>query len=118
MAILCVPSSSDGDQTSAEQGGWVRGIPTLDRLTPLIHELIAWDLIFRSEDGEYRLREDVQRLLAERSLTLLTGPPEVFIGRKCQRCHRMTVTRMVDGSRVCGSCARAGDPTAGHQTAS
>lgn len=116
MAIIPVPSASEGPgaPAPAEQGGWVRATATsLDRFTPLIHELIAWDLIYRSDDGEYKLRDDIQRLLAERSLTTPTGPPEMFIGRKCQRCYRMTVTRMVDGSRVCSNCDPTGGPAAG-----
>jgi hypothetical protein len=80
---------------------------SLERLTPLIHELIVWDLIYRTDEGDFKLREDLQRLLAERIPVSPPSPPEVFVGRKCQRCLRMAVTRMVDGSRICGSCGEA-----------
>ena len=35
----------------------------LDRLAPLIHQLLAWDLIYRTESGAFLLRDDVQERL-------------------------------------------------------
>jgi hypothetical protein len=90
---------------------WVRASIPLERLTPLIHELTAWDLVYLSDGGEYKLREDVQRLLAERSLAVPTGPAKVFVGRTCQRCSRVTVTRLVEGSRICDACTHTGAAT-------
>src|SRR5271166_2810767 len=45
----------------------------LDRLAPLIHELVAWDLVYRTDAGEFVLHDDVQHRLAE--LTALRHQP-------------------------------------------
>ena len=39
---------------------------------------------------------------------------QVYIGRKCEKCERVTLTRMVDGSRICSTCSKlpAADPGA------
>ncbi len=78
----------------------------LDRLVPLLHELVAWDLVHRADDGSFVLRDDVQERLA----TLTTDRPvrsaQVYVGRKCESCERVTLTRMVDGIRICSSCSR------------
>ena len=82
----------------------------LDRLVPLLHEMVAWDLVHRSEDGSFVLREDVQErldlLTAERPLR----SAQVYVGRKCEACGRVCVTRMVDGARICSTCNRASPP--------
>lgn len=87
---------------------WVRDASRpLERLAPLIHELVAWDLIYRSASGTYQLREDVQRHLQERSAVSPSGPAQVFVGRKCDVCGTVTVTKLVNGSRICGVCSQA-----------
>ena len=78
----------------------------LDRLVPLLHELVAWDLVQREEDGSFVLRSDVQDRLAALSSDRPARSAEVYIGRKCERCERVTLTRMVDGSRICAGCSR------------
>jgi hypothetical protein len=76
----------------------------LDRLSPLIHQLLAWDLIYQSETGTYLLRDDVQQRL--QAMVPASAPPtaEVYLGRKCQSCGSVRATRLVDGSRVCELC--------------
>jgi len=78
----------------------------LDRLAPLLHELVAWDLVHRADDGTFVLRGDVQERLAQLSTVRPARSAQVYIGRKCERCERVTLTRMVEGSRICSSCSR------------
>jgi len=78
----------------------------LDRLVPLLHELVAWDLVQQAEDGSFVLRDDVQDRLAALSSDRPARSAQVYIGRKCERCERVTLTRMVDGSRICAGCSR------------
>ncbi len=79
----------------------------LDQMMPLLHELIAFDLVQPTGDGGFVLRQDVQERLA----VLTAGRParsaEVFVGRKCQVCSSVKLTRMLDGVRVCSACSRA-----------
>ncbi len=91
----------------------------LDRLAPLIHQLLAWDLVARSESGMYQLRDDVQQRLQEMSAVPTPVTAQVYLGRKCETCGLVRATRMVDGSRVCGPCSKStaeaapSDPDAG-----
>jgi hypothetical protein len=79
----------------------------LDRLVPLLHELVAWDLVRRTDDGSFVLRDDVQERLAVLSSERPNRAAQVYIGRKCERCERVALTRMVDGTRVCSTCSLA-----------
>jgi len=79
----------------------------LDRLAPLLHELVIWDLVHRADDGTFVLRDDVQERLAQLSTVRPARSAQVYIGRKCERCARVTLTRMVEGSRICSTCSRA-----------
>ncbi len=78
----------------------------LGRIAPLIHELVAWDLVYRSEGGAFLLRDDVQQRLYEMSAVAAAPTAQVFVGRKCEVCGLVRVTRIVDGSRVCGVCSK------------
>jgi len=78
---------------------------SLDRMGPILRDLVAFDLVVRTETGAFELRPEVQRWLADASVR--SGPPgtaEVFVGRLCQRCGAIAVTRIVDGVRVCATC--------------
>ena len=77
----------------------------LDRLVPLLHELVAWDLVRRADDGSFVLRDDVQERLAVLSSERPNRSAQVYIGRKCEHCERVTLTRMVDGARICSTCS-------------
>ncbi len=77
----------------------------LDRLAPLLHELIAWDLVRRTESGGFEIPEEVQERLAQLSSLQSGSIAEVYVGRKCGRCGSMRVTRMVDGVRLCSTCS-------------
>ncbi|HEY5110470.1 MAG TPA: hypothetical protein VII96_12765 [Acidimicrobiales bacterium] len=77
----------------------------LDLLVPLLHELVAWDLVQRGDDGSFVLRQDVQERLAALSADRPLRSAEVFVGRKCQVCGLVRLTRMVDGVRTCSPCA-------------
>jgi len=75
----------------------------LERLAPLIHELVSRDLVYRDDGGGFVLREDVQQRLGELSTTP-PPVPQVYIGRKCQVCGLARVTRLVEGTRTCDVC--------------
>ena len=77
----------------------------LDRLVPLLHELVAWDLVDRAEDGSIVLRQDVQERLALLTADRPVRSAEVFVGRRCQVCGLVKLTRMVDGVRKCSPCS-------------
>lgn len=84
----------------------------LERLSPIIHELVSRDLVFRADGGGFVLREDVQERLEE--LSAIPPPmPQVYIGRKCEVCGLARVTRLVEGGRTCGDCSgsASGAPT-------
>lgn len=78
----------------------------LDRLAPLIHQLLTWDLVARSESGEFQLRDDVQQRLQEFSAVPTPVTAQVYLGRKCEACGLVRATRMVEGARVCGPCSK------------
>lgn len=81
----------------------------LERVGPMIHELIALDLVSRSEAGTFVLREDVQERLSQVWTQRSQSTPQVFIGRPCDRCHVVGVTRLVDESRICADCRGSAD---------
>lgn len=80
--------------------------PRMEHIAPLVHELITWDLVYRTESGAFVLRDDVQRRLQEASARLAKSTPEVYVGRPCQRCGAHGVTRLVGEVRLCESCNR------------
>jgi hypothetical protein len=77
----------------------------MDRMGPLVHELIAWDLVHRNESGAFVLNDDIQQRLQEASARQWTARPEVYVGRPCQRCGSTGVTRMVEDVRLCDACS-------------
>jgi ribosomal protein L37AE/L43A len=77
----------------------------LDRLAPLLHELIAWQLVRQTESGSFEIPEDVQERLRRLSSLQSGSVAQVYVGRKCGRCGSIRVTRMVDGLRLCSSCS-------------
>jgi len=77
----------------------------LDLLVPLLHELVAWDLVLRSEDGGFELRQDVQERLAVLTADRPVRSAEVFVGRKCEVCGLVRLTRLVEGVRTCSPCS-------------
>jgi len=76
----------------------------LDQIAPLIHELVAWDLVRRTESGAFVLKDDIQQRLQELAALQPTAVAQVFVGRPCQRCGAVGVTRLVDGARICAEC--------------
>jgi hypothetical protein len=81
------------------------GSMSLDRMGPILRDLVAFDLVERTETGAFVLRPEVQRWLAEASVRSgAPGTAEVFVGRQCQRCGAIAVTRIVDGVRICAPC--------------
>lgn len=77
----------------------------LDLLVPLLHDLVASDLVQRGADGSFVLRQDVQDRLSALTVDRPLRSAEVFVGRKCQVCGLVRLTRMVDGIRTCSPCA-------------
>lgn len=85
----------------------------LDRLAPLLHELIAWDLVRQTESGSFEIPEEVQERLSQLTSLQSGSIAQVYVGRKCGRCGSMRVTRMVEGVRLCSTCsAEVSAPTA------
>jgi ribosomal protein L37AE/L43A len=85
----------------------------LDRLAPLLHELIAWDLVRQTESGSFEIPEEVQERLSQLTSLQSGSIAQVYVGRKCGRCGSMRVTRMVEGVRMCSTCsAEVSAPTA------
>jgi hypothetical protein len=82
----------------------------LDQLSPLIHELLSWDLVVRTEAGEFVLTDDVQVRLAELSSRQAHPSTAIYVGRSCQRCGTTGITRLVEDVRLCPACARAPEP--------
>ena len=76
----------------------------LENLAPLIHQLIAWGLVYRSDDGDYVLIEEVKRRLGEMS-SLEPPVAQVYVGRACESCNAISLTRLIDGSRLCATCS-------------
>ncbi len=75
-----------------------------DQLAPLLHQLLDGDLVRPTEWGSFELRDDVQDRLRELTATGPRPDPDVFVGRPCQRCSTVAVTRLVDGTRLCEPC--------------
>jgi hypothetical protein len=76
----------------------------LDVLAPLIHQLITWEIVQQTESGTFVLQDDVQQRLQELSAAQPHSTAAVYVGRMCQRCGRVGVTRLVDGELLCSSC--------------
>jgi hypothetical protein len=94
-----------GDQEPPAALSAAESARRLDRLAPLLHELITWDLVRRTDSGRFEIPDEVQERLARLS-TLPSGSiAQVYVGRKCGRCGLIRVTRMVDGVRLCAPCS-------------
>jgi len=78
----------------------------LDRLAPLLHELIAWGLVRETGPGTFELPADVQQRLARLTAQQSGLTAQIYVGRKCASCGSMGVTRMVGSSRLCATCVR------------
>ncbi len=76
----------------------------LDAVAPLIHQLITWDIVTLTDSGTFVLQDDVQQRLQEISAAQPHSTAAVYVGRMCQRCGRIGVTRLVDGELLCSSC--------------
>ena len=77
----------------------------LDRLAPLLHELLAWDLVRQTESGSFVIPDEVQERLSHLTSLQAGTIAQVYVGRKCGRCGSIRVTRMVDGVRLCSTCS-------------
>jgi hypothetical protein len=77
----------------------------LDRLAPLLHELLAWDLVRQTESGSFVIPDEVQERLSHLTSLQSGTIAQVYVGRKCGRCGSIRVTRMVDGVRLCSTCS-------------
>ena len=76
----------------------------LQGLAPLLHELLSRELVRQSETGSFVLRDDVQQRLRELSDAPVASARQVFIGRKCETCSLIRVTRLINGLRICSDC--------------
>lgn len=76
------------------------------RLPSLMHELIDCRLVERSAPGVWTLKGDVQALLEDQyRATHERGNNRIFIGLRCEGCGVRAITSVVDGRRICSSCA-------------
>jgi len=83
----------------------------VDRLVPLLRELVASEFVVQTADGKFQLSDAAQARL--HALTADRPPPsaQVYVGRRCELCGIIKVTRMVDGLRTCTTChQRACEP--------
>jgi hypothetical protein len=104
----------DGEQAMASGNGHgpeaplvVRPVENgrrLDALAPLIHQLITWDIVTLTDSGTFVLQDDVQQRLQEISAAQPHSTAAVYVGRMCQRCGVVGVTRLVDDELLCSSC--------------
>ncbi len=78
-----------------------------DRLAPLLRSLLDTGLVVAGPDGRFTLPDEVQERLQALSESRSIPEVEVFVGRPCQRCGTAAVTRLYDGTRLCGSCREA-----------
>jgi len=81
----------------------------LDRFAPLLRDLMLWNLVRPTEAGDgFELRPDVEAWLIESSSRYThSARPEIFVGRPCQRCGTIGVTKLVGDYRLCIACAEA-----------
>ena len=77
----------------------------LDRLAPLLHELLAWDLVRQTESGAFVIPDEVQQRLSHLTSLQSGSIAQVYVGRQCGRCGSIRVTRMVEGVRLCSTCS-------------
>ncbi len=107
MALDSERVVTSGNGHSPELPLAVRPVDTgrrLDALAPLIHQLITWEIVSQTESGTFVLQDDVQRRLQELSASQAHSTAAVYVGRMCQRCGVVGVTRLVDGELLCASC--------------
>ncbi len=92
-----VTVSADGDGRRRAQ-----------RLGPLVHELLSWDLVRPTDSGDFELCEDVQQRLRAAARSHPSSRPSVFVGRACEACGATgQLTRMIEGVRLCPDCQGA-----------
>ncbi len=77
-----------------------------ERLVPIVHDLLDWELVVRTESGTFVLAEDVQQRLQAAVERQSRPGAQVYFGRPCQRCGTSGITRLVGGVRLCAPCAR------------
>ncbi len=105
-AGLTVTSQGRKPQT-AERAVTGDELRRLDRLAPLLHELLDWGLVHPTDSGTFELREDVQERLRQLTASRPALEAQVYVGRPCRRCGQVAVTRLVDGVRMCALCRDA-----------
>jgi len=107
MTIEQVKAPESGADGTGDVSMTVDPRRRLDQLSPLIHELIAWELVHRDESGDFVLHDDVQQRLREVAALRPQSIAQVYVGRQCERCGVVGVTRLIDGTRICAACSRA-----------
>jgi len=94
-------SESRADSVSGED------LRRLDRLAPLLHELLDWGLVQMTDSGAVELRADVQERLRQLTAARPRIEAQVYVGRPCRKCGQVAVTKMTDGVRMCSPCREA-----------
>lgn len=82
----------------------------VERLDPVLRELIAHGLVTRSE-GSWQLADALQRRLEEVAPSVRPVDLEkvVYLDHHCARCLERKLTRMYEGQYVCDGCLERGD---------
>lgn len=88
----------------------------LQLLRPFIRELLAQDLVVRSEAGGFLLSPDVQEALEQVADRGTSPTAQVVVGRSCEACGVFAVTRRVDGVRRCQTCQPLSNSSAAVQS--
>jgi len=107
MSTAFPEGSGPARPLAVQTGDAVQRRRRIDRLGPLLHELVALDVVHEPRPGVFELRDDVQQRLA--AIAALRGDvvTQVYVGRSCILCHHLAVTRLVDGEHVCAACTAA-----------
>ncbi len=77
-----------------------------ERLVPIVHDLLDWELVVRTESGAFVLADDVQQRLQTAVERQSRPGTQVYFGRPCQRCGTSGITRLIQGVRLCAPCTR------------
>jgi len=76
-----------------------------ERFAPMLHDLVQWGLVQRSEEGSWVLRDDVQNCLD--AYPQPQAEAQVYVGSRCQECGTSAITWASDGRHLCASCIDA-----------
>lgn len=85
------------------------GSHSIEKFDPLLRDLVAWELVTRSETG-WELVEAAQRRLDQvaQSARPVSEESFVYLDHRCAKCQERRPTRLREGIYVCDSCLAQG----------